>query len=132
MMQGPGDHAAITVCLMVKPIIKTRQDLANALLGCGMVVRRITPIRRQHRIKREGNTQTDQHGTSHCQCEWTEPFTWHPRHKRDRNKYRDDREGCGSNSEANFCRAFQRCFAAVSSHLHVTDNVLTHHNRIVD
>src|SRR5262245_41905100 len=53
-------------------------------------------------------------------------------HEQHRNKDSSKRQGHGQNGETDFVRTDHRGLEYSSSHFDVTDNVLEHHNRVVD
>ena len=132
VVQGPGDDPAVTVGLVVEPGVEARQHTADAPLGRFVVARWVAPVRRQHRVQREADEQADQHAGHHRQPERPEPFTAHAGHEGHRDEHGDDRKRGRRHRQPDLGGAVQCGGTAVSAALHVTNDVLAHHDRIVD
>src|SRR5450830_748283 len=131
MVQRPADHVTVTVSLMIKPVIEAVEYGAQTFFRRRMVIGRVAPVRRQHRVEREGNTQADDHRTRYRQGERTKPLSRYAGHESNWNEYGDDRESRRGHGQADFSRAFQRRLATVLAHLHVAHDVFPHHDGVI-
>ena len=100
------------------------------LAGAGDVG--VVPARGEHRVQGEGDEQRDRHGEGHRDAEVAEEPPDDALHEGHRDEHRDDRHGGGQHREADLGGAVARRGVVVLAALEVPDDVLAHHDRVVD
>ena len=92
----------------------------------------VMPNRRQHGVQGKANKHRQGNGEGDRDAKLLKEAPDNAVHVTDRQKHGDDRKGCRSDRQANFCGSIQRGLPVVLAHCLVPYNVFTHDNGIVD
>jgi hypothetical protein len=131
MVQRPGDHVLVVLCLTIEPVIELVELARDPRLLVLLEVR-IRPVGRQHRVERERHEQRHHHRERHRQRERLEPLPADARHECDRHEHGDDGERRRGHGEADLIGTLPRRRVMIFPHLDVSDDVLSNHDRVVD
>jgi len=137
VLQGPADEMLVTLGEPLEEAVEAHQQPEDqpASLPRSTVLTfhvGVHPAGGEHRVEGEGNQQRNQDGEGHRNAELVEEPANNPLHERHGHKHRHDGEGRRHDRQADFGRTFERSPPVVLALLQMADDVLPHHDGVVD
>ena len=107
-------------------------DTAGKQAGMRIVIDRFQQAGAEHRRQGQRDKPRNQDGHRNRHGEFAENAPNDTAHQQHRDEHSHQRQGDRQNGEANFPSAFQRRLERLHAFLDMADNVLEHHNGIID